>query len=357
MFEFEDFTLIENLTINFGLITISVAGIIFFFIRYPSKFERLVAWIHSILRKLIKQSEYTFVKYNVQSKLNSYIDKARKKAPQIETSRATIEWIDENQTMDNFINNGQLVIRMQRSDNQNRNIVNASMAFISSGYLKKAKSYIAKYQRESIDLFVCYDMLKNEKREILDQFTQDYLKEAMTNEKIGEFFEKFMDIDKAGIFYPIFIQELTFFGEKVFTRKRNQSQVYEQVKNLVMFLYNYANRKQSENTITDFDGLYSKFAIRIVGKSFKINTEGERTYKSNLKKIDKSIETIYLLGNRANKEFIQRIGEECKGMIGFDVLYRKEYSSVIKNKDGGDFEVDNYLMVLRNDKIATVHKN
>lgn len=357
MFEFEDFTLIDNLTINFGLITISVAGIIFFFVRYPSKFERLVAWIHSLLRKFIKQSEYTYVKYNVQSKLNTYIDIARKKAPQIETSKAKIVWIDENQTKENFIKNGQLIIRMQRSDNQNRNVVNASMAFISSGYLKKAKSYIAKYQRESIDLFVCYDMLKNEKREILDQFTQDYLKEAMTNQKIGEFFEKFMDIDKAGIFYPIFIQELTFFGEKVFTRQRNQNQVFEQVRSLVMFLYNYANRKQNEDTITDFDGLYSKFAIRIVGKSFKINTEGERVYKNNLKKIDKSIETLYLLGNQSNKEFINKIGEECKVMIGFDVLYRKEYSSVIKNKDGEDFGVDTYLMVLRNSKITTVHRN
>ena len=293
MFRFEEFTFVENLNINLGLISISVAAIIFFFLRYPSKFERLTAWLHKHLRKFIKQSEYTYMKYNVQSKLNSYIDSARKKAPQIETNKAKIEWIDENQTKENFIKNGQLIIRMQRSDNQNRNLVNASMAFISSGYLKKAKSYIAKYQREAVDLFVCYDLLQNEKRELLDQFTQDYLKGAMTNEKIGSFFEKFMDINKAGLFFPVFIQELTFFGEKVFTRKRNQ--IFDQVRNLVIYLFNYSNRKLNQEIINDFNGQYSKFAIRIVGKSFKINNEGERVYKNNLKKIDDSVETLYLL--------------------------------------------------------------
>jgi len=292
MFNFEEFTLIKNLTINLGLITASVAGIIFFFIRYPHKFETFVVWLHSVLKDFINYSEYTYVKYDIQSKLNSYIKSAREKVPQIETTKAKIEWADENQTKENFLRNGQLVIRMQKSDNQNRNIINASMAFVSSGYLKKAKTYIAKYQREAIDLFVCYDILKNEKREILDQFAQDYLQNAMTNEKIGDFFEKFMDIDKAGIFFPILIQELTFFGEKVFTKLRNKGQVYEQVKNLVIYLYRYANRKLNENIPTNFDGQYSKFAIRIVGKSVVINSEGSRVYKNNLKKLNSEVETL-----------------------------------------------------------------
>ncbi len=356
MFKFEEFTLIGHLTINIGLIAISLAGILFFFFRYPSKFERTVAQIHLWLKKFLKISEYIYIKYDVQSKLNNYIDKAREKAPQIETFRAKIEWIEENQTRENFIKNGQLIIRMQKSDNQNRNIVNASMAFISGGFLKKAKSYVAKYQRDAIDLFICYDLFKSEKRELLDQFTQDYLKDALRNEKIGDFFEKFMDIDKAGIFFPIFIQELTFFGEKVFTRQRNQNEVYEQIRKLVIYLYRYAHRKTNENISTDFDGLYSKFAIRIVGKSFKINTEGERAYKNNLSKLANSIETLYLLGAKSNKEFITRIGNDCKLLIGFDVIYSKEYDSIIKDKDGEDMEVDTFLMVLRNEKIITVHK-
>ena len=64
-----------------------------------------------------------------------------------------------------YIKNGELIIRLHKSENQNQNIVNASVAFISFAFLKKAKSYIAKYQRESLDLYVCYDLLKQEKSE------------------------------------------------------------------------------------------------------------------------------------------------------------------------------------------------
>ena len=124
----------------------------------------------------------------------------------------------------------------------------------------------------------------------------------------------------------------------------------------MIYLFNYSNRKLNQDIINDFNGQYSKFAIRIVGKSFKINNEGERVYKNNLKKIDDSVETLYLLGAKSNRDFIKSIGKQCKTMIGFDILYEKEYSSVIKDKDGNDFEVDTFLLVLRNEKIKTVHR-
>jgi len=357
MFEFEDFTLIENLTINFGIIAVSVIGLFFFLIKYPHKIEQFIAFVNSLFKSFIAICEHNYVKYDIQSTINSYIAKARKKAPQIETEKAKIEWVDISQTRENFMRNGRLIIRMQRSENQNRNLVNATMAFVSGGYLKKAKSYIAKYQREAIDLYICYDMLKSEKRELLDQFTQDYLKDAMTNEKIGNFFEKFMDINKAGIFYPIFIQELTFFGEKVFTKKRERGQIFEQIRNLVLFLYNFARREYDERIPTEFDGKYSKFAIRIVGKSFKINREGKKAYINNLKKLDDKLETLYLIGDKSNKSFIHEIGVECKSLINFDLLYKKEYASVIKDRQGKDKKVETVLLVLRSANIDTVHKS
>ncbi len=155
---------------------------------------------------------------------------------------------------------------------------------LSFAFLKKAKSYIAKYQRESLDLFACYDFLKHEKSEILDQFVQDFMKEKMDDNKIANLFEIYHNIDKAGIFYPILIQELTFLGEKVFAQKRDSNKIYEEVKQLIFYLNNYANRKLREDIINDFSGSYCKFSIRIIGKQFKVNTLGEQTYIKNIEK-------------------------------------------------------------------------
>lgn len=358
MFEIENFYLFRDLTINVGsIISVSLIGLIFYFIRFPHKFEKAVAFIHKHLKSIWKSSEYLFVKYDIQGTINSFIHKTAKKAPHLDIVKAKIEWIDENQSAENYIKNGELIIRMHRSDNPNRNVVYASMAFIATSFLKKAKSYVAQYQREAIDLYACYDLLQSEKRELLDQFTQDFLKGKMTNQKIGDFFEKFMDIDKAGIFYPIFVQEMTFFGEKVFTRKRNSTQIYDEIQKLVVFLYRYSQKKRGEDIETEFNGEYCKFAIRIIGKSRKIMTEGEEMYKRSLDTIPSDTETLYVLGALQFKDFIQSVFDQCKDRIGYDLIEKKEYKRVIKDQDGNDLDTETYLLIARNKKIKTVHRN
>jgi hypothetical protein len=123
---------------------------------------------------------------------------------------------------------------------------------------------------------------------------------------------------------------------------------------LVALLYNYSRRKLDEKGTNEFVGSYCKFTIRILGKRFKIDTEGKRIYINNLKKINPDIETVYLIGNVDNKSFIKSVINECG--LDFSVYMTKEYSAVIKDKEGEDYQVDNFITVLRNNKITMYHK-
>ena len=245
---------------------------------------------------------------------------------------------------------------MKKGDHQNENIVKASMAFISYAFLKKAKSYIAKYQRESMDLFVCYDLLKEEKSEILDQFVQNFMKDKMDNKKIADFFEKYSNIDDVGIFYPVLVQELTFLGEKVFANKRDAQKIHKEVADLVNFLFFYANRKLREDIVNDFSGVYCKFGIRIIGRSIVINREGERVYKNHLKKIAPKNETLYLIGSKEHKKFINGVFDNCNDEIGYSKLSDETYDATIKNSDGEDIKVKSYMLTIRNNAIKVYHK-
>lgn len=358
------FNLFEHIDINFNfnisvwtVSTITLMGLFVYYLKNPEKFEKLIAIIAKFLNYITHRFDKTYVKFDLQGKINSYVKDIEKKMKHLSVDGVKIQWIEsENITPDNYIKNGNLIIRLHKSDNQNKNIVNASMAFISNAFLKKAKSYIAKYQRESIDIYTCYDLLKNEKSEILDQFVQDFMKEKMDNEKIADLFEKYEDINKAGIYYPILIQELTFLGEKVFNRKRDANTIYEEVKQLIYYLYNYSNRKFKEDTISDFTGSYCKFAIRIIGKYYKVSEKGEKVYINNLKKINSSNETLYLIGNIDNKKFIKRIVANCKDSIGYSILSEESYRAIIKDGEGKDYDVNNYLLILRNNTIQVYHK-
>lgn len=358
------FSLFDDLNINFNfhismstVTTLALLGLFVYFIKNPEKFEKLVALIAKSGTYISNKFDKTYIKYDLQGKVNDYLKTVSKKVKHIDIEKINIAWVDvENQTSETYVKNGELIVRLHKSNNQNKNIVNASLAFISYAFLKKAKSYIAKYQRESLDLYACYDFLKNEKSEILDQFVQDFMREKMDNDKIASLFEIYLDIDKAGIFYPILVQELTFLGEKVFTQKRDANKIYDEVKQLIIYLNKYANRRLNEDSINDFNGYYCKFAIRIIGKQYKVTNLGEQTYIKNIEKINNDNETIYLIGNAENKAFMKSVYQKCKDKIRYTILTDDSYEAIIKDTEGEDYKVKNYLMILRNNKVTVYHR-
>lgn len=88
---------------------------------------------------------------------------------------------------------------------------------------------------------------------------------------------------------------MTFLGEKIFGKGVNRNKIYKEVDDLVSFLLTLANRKTGEFSNLEHGGEYSKFAIRIVGKQYKIEEEGKQIYINNIRQITQPIETLYLI--------------------------------------------------------------
>lgn len=331
-------------------------SIVVHFVKHPEAIDKWMAIIAKCTKAFSKKWEYTFVKRDVQSVVNGYISKLSDQVPNLLVKRVTLEWVDEQLSAEQFVNNDMLVMRMHKSNNQALNIVNATFTFVSHSLLVKAKSYIAKYQKNAIDLYVSYKILENEKIQLLQTYVQEILKEGLTNKNTNDFYGKFFDIDKAGIFFPVFLTEMTFLGEKVFGNKRNDQEIYDEVSCLVMFLYKYANRKLHEESINEFNGNYCKFAIRIVGISVKIQKQGEGVYVRNIQQIPSSIETIYIIGGKDNRDFINQIVSECLKTMPYDQYNTYEYSAILKDANNDDYRCKSYLTILRSRNVKYYHK-
>ena len=341
------------------LVLMGAAGggsLVLYFLKHPEVVDKWLALFSKYAKFFYNKWEYTYIKRDVQSAVNGYVSKLAEKVPNLLVKRVTLEWVDENITAEQFVKNDMLVMRMHKSNNQDLNIVNATFTFVSHSLLLKAKSYIAKYQRNAIDLYVSYKILEREKAQLLQTYVQEILKEGLSNAKTNDFYGKFFDIDKAGIFFPVFLTEMTFLGEKVFGNRRNDQEIYDEVSSLVMFLYKYANRKLHEESISEFTGNYCKFAIRIVGMSVKIQKEGEGIYIRNITQIPSSIETIYIMGSKDNRNFIDSIVAECQKSITYDVYNTYEYPAILKDMNSRDYKCENYLTVLRSRNVNYYHK-
>lgn len=331
-------------------------SLVFYLFKHPETLDKWIAFFSRICKSLSKKWEYTYVKRDVQSVVNGYIAKLSNKVPNLLVKRVTLEWVDDNITAEQFIKNEMLVMRMHKSNNQDLNVVNATFTFVSHSLLVKAKSYIAKYQKTAIDLYVSYKILENEKIQLLQTYVQEILKDGLNNKNTNEFYGKFFDIDKAGIFFPVFMTEMTFLGEKIFGNKKNDQEIFDEVSNLVTFLYKYAHRKLHEESINEFNGNYCKFAIRIVGMSMKIQQLGDGIYIRNIKHIPHTIETIYLMGGIDNKDFINQIVTKCLTTMPYDIYNTYEYTAILKDKEGADYKCKNYLTILRSRNVKYYHK-
>lgn len=54
---------------------------------------------------------------------------------------------------------------------------------------------------------------------------------------------------------------------------------------------------------------------------------------------------------------MQAVFDACKNTINYNLLTNHSYNAVIKDENGDDMKVSNYLMIIRNNKIVAYHRS
>jgi len=322
--------------------------IILILLFYPEKIEKWSVILWKIIYFLIKRGEKKIVAHDIQGRVNEFSRTLKEEFSNFERVGISIQWVTEKENPSEFFKENRLIIRMRQHTDQNKNFVYASMVFISKALLTKTKKYLSPSQRESLDLFVARKLFEKEKPRIVDRFFEDYFSPiAYSSNKIMELLEKYEIIDKVGLFFPVLVQELTFLGEKVFYKPRNEKIITE-VTEFINFLKQYAEREIGEEEIPkNFEGAYCRCGIVIIAKQLKREI-GDSTpfirYIQSL--VEKKLENIYLLGSASkdNRNFIDQISEEIQRKFRLEKYTSKEYKAKIKIK--GERKVVNSYLIL-----------
>ena len=147
---------------------------------------------------------------------------------------------------------------------------------------------------------------------------------------------------------------MTFLGEKIFGKGVNRNKIYKEVDDLVSFLLTLANRKTGEYSNLEHGGEYSKFAIRIVGKQYKIEEVGKRIYTNNIRQITQTIETLYFIGNFYNKQFIDGVSSDLTEDDVWETFHKVASKAKLRTSNGEEFDVKNYIISLRRKSVTIV---
>lgn len=334
-----------------GLLT-ATGLTVYAIVKHPDLVERWAALIWKLCLKIgifLRFAHKKYVQYDFQGHVNHFIKKHSKELPGFHVTGVRMEWVDTEVKRSAFIDKDEVVIRIRRQDPHHENFVNAVVLFVSNSLLFRAKRYLSPSQGEAVDLFVVTTVLQEEKPEIVDYYLEEYLHPKLDDaaSKIGKYFERFDTISKAGLFFPVFLQEMDYLGQKVFGTRRG-SHIVTEVDDLVEFLEALSLRRVGEEQVElNFVKQYCRFAVVIVGKRLKLEQSITPYVNFIRNKLNANIETVYLLGRVENVTPIKEICAHVKDQ--YEVVAERKLKKILRYGDENR-EIHGFVAVLRSKK-------
>ena len=312
-------------------------------------FWRFLSFFGGVARGAKKR----YVKHDLQGRLNVFSKGLHKDAPFLAETKVQVEFTDEI-TKKAFLEQGKVILRLRRDDDDDVNFMHGSYLFVSASLLAKTKRYVSPSQRKSLDLYMTTQLLQEEKPSVLGMFLDENLhpESVDADGKEARYIDAFAKIDEGGLFKEVVLQELDYLGDKVFG-KRKDDKIVTEVNDLIQFLESVATRRIGEDRDLQFSGDYCRFGIVIVGKPTTVSASGHLPYVAYINKqlIPKQVETIYVVGRAENREVIDVVSQNLESSYE---KVRSCDSTVVLSYDQGRRERKQYLVVLRTKGVRVI---
>ena len=311
---------------------ITVAAIVAIILTNPEKAEKWFAlfWkLIAFLRLGVSGAHKRYVQHDFQGSVNEFVKRHAEEMPGFQVKGVKLEWVDADVKRQSFLEEDRVVVRVKREDPRHENFVKAVYLFVSTALLYRAKRYISPPQGRAIDLFVTAEIFREQKPEVVDHFLEQYLHPHIDDgsARVTQLFDDFDLLSRAGIFFPVFLQEIDYLGRKVFGRGRHQEVVTE-VNALVDFLKAFALRKVGdEQTDLNFIQKYCRCAFVIVGKPKKVSVSISPYVNFIRGGLDDCVETVYLIGRVENESAMRQVCSQVADL--YDVVAEKKMSKFV----------------------------
>ncbi|MEK7153346.1 MAG: hypothetical protein AAB834_05330 [Patescibacteria group bacterium] len=317
----------------------------------PEKLEKWVAMGLNLVGFVTDRFYRKQIKYDIQSSINSFVKRLAQDS-HIENVGVKVKWAGgKDQADDVRWKDGEVVLVMKDRGQRNRNFVHAAYLFASTSLLKNVKTHLSKKQSTAIDLFTTGKILEEESPPALDYFVSDIANPLLEDDKIKGFVEQFEDIDKAGYYVNILLQELHYLGTKVVFNQR-RGEVYDEVGRLIAFLRQFAMREVGDDTIPEeFIGHFLRTSIKIVStaqvrESGRTHGPSERICRA----FEKGIENVYVVGPHFDngREFIDMVCEAVKVKAPHVAVVRNRTFKGAITLDGETKRTSTYMAQIQN---------
>jgi small subunit ribosomal protein S1 len=295
---------------------------------------KFFGWAGSSVRKLSVKSEY-------EGTINSIIQEYNKNFETPILPKCKIEWVTpENQK--NILRENEAIICLSfDTKDHNLNFYNATLNFVQTGLIAKAKEYLIKSSSKAIDLLTTHIILRNNRKQVLTTFRQR-LNEFDDATKLE--FENLTPTNEKGLFLNILLPEFYYYGELIDTLPPN-SDFNVEANGLLAWFKELATREFDEKTNLKYVSKNLKVGVILVGKDETWESQGAGAYtKWADYYATENYNSVYVLARGSNgyerATIVTKILTHSKG---FDQLNKNPRIKCV-SADGSEYTVTCYSL-------------
>jgi len=224
-------------------------------------------WAGKGIRKYSVEQEY-------QGTINSIIQDYNKNFDNPILPNCKIEWVTAENKQNVLKENEAIICLSFDKKDHNLNFYNATLNFVQTALIAKAKDYLAKPSSRAIDLLTTHIILRNNRKEVLTTFRK----------KLNEFdddtkqeFESLVPTNDKGLFLNILLPEFHFYGELIDTLPPS-SEYNNEANGLFHWFKELATREFDERTNLKYISKNFKVGVILVGKGETWENQGAAAY-------------------------------------------------------------------------------
>jgi len=330
-----------------GLIIFLFIIFLLYIIKNPEKVDQ---WSYLYNKyKIFKdeKSEKRVISANLDYKISSIAKQINKEADGIIPFGLRLMWRDTSE-IESYVKANEVVVVLKKQDNFDKNIIEASMAFVPKALIPKSRNCIDEDLLKSLDVFVTKKMLNcGTYDSAYNLFIKSIYEPFLQKGKNKKYLFLYNNLDEIGFFTRVLLEEFHRIGNKLYGTSEEMGFRQESIR-FLEFLETFTKRKPGERTPLIFNGDKIKIAIILVAKKETIEEHGIEAYTHRIKKeveagaqrifffsyaqrIDEMVEDSngYVIDFRRRKEFINLINIEksCQKLLFIRLLKKNKYYS------------------------------
>jgi len=232
----------------------------------PEKAERIFYWLlrlFSLIPLARRHVLHARLATSLQTAINPALESINIGAFRVLPYTMKIEWAKTGQDAQTFLRDGQVIVRMHPTVDDDHNVAVSTVAYLKKGLLPRARHYVDPILMQATDYTAAKHIFKLAKRDSASEYLIQnlLLPEAKNTPQLITDSTTLDTISNGGLFSPIFLVQLHSLGKRLFPATPTNL-VAREIRNFLEFLEEIASRKRGE--IVDLDFARSNIRVKVM---------------------------------------------------------------------------------------------